>query len=70
MGGRADQPPGARDPDNTDAKNLLAGTYTPLAYQTESGPWRDFSLAGDLSAVQALLGHLDTFELGIPIVTP
>jgi len=48
VGGRADQPPGARDPDNTDAKNL----------------------AGDLTAVQALLGHLDTFELGIPIVTP
>jgi alkyl sulfatase BDS1-like metallo-beta-lactamase superfamily hydrolase len=34
------------DADNTDAKNLLADTYTQLAYQAESGPWRNFYLAG------------------------
>lgn len=34
------------DPDNTEAKSLLADTYDQLAYQAESGPWRNFYLAG------------------------
>ena len=34
------------DPDNTEAKTLLADTYEQLAYQAESGPWRNFYLAG------------------------
>ncbi len=34
------------DPDQVDAKNLLADTYEQLAFQAESGPWRNFYLAG------------------------
>ncbi|TXH40132.1 MAG: MBL fold metallo-hydrolase [Actinobacteria bacterium] len=34
------------DPGNADAKALLAATYEQLAYQAESGPWRNFYLAG------------------------
>jgi alkyl sulfatase BDS1-like metallo-beta-lactamase superfamily hydrolase len=34
------------DPDNTAARALLADTYVQLAYQAESGPWRNFYLAG------------------------
>ncbi|MFI0433835.1 MAG: alkyl sulfatase C-terminal domain-containing protein, partial [Candidatus Nanopelagicales bacterium] len=33
-------------PDNSEAKNLLADTYDQLAYHAESGPWRNFYLAG------------------------
>jgi alkyl sulfatase BDS1-like metallo-beta-lactamase superfamily hydrolase len=33
-------------PDDTRAKHLLADTYEQLAYQAESGPWRNFYLAG------------------------
>ncbi|MEI8083174.1 MAG: alkyl sulfatase dimerization domain-containing protein [Actinomycetes bacterium] len=34
------------DPQNYDARALLAETYEQLAYQAESGPWRNFYLAG------------------------
>ena len=34
------------DPDNAEAKSLLADAYEQLAYQAESGPWRNFYLAG------------------------
>jgi len=34
------------EPDNNDAKALLAKTYDQLAYQAESAPWRDFYLTG------------------------
>lgn len=34
------------DPDNVEATTLLADTYDQLAYQAESGPWRNFYLAG------------------------
>jgi len=34
------------DPDNKDAKALLAKTYDQLGYQAESAPWRDFYLTG------------------------
>ncbi len=34
------------EPDNATAKELLAATYEQLAYQAESGPWRNFYLAG------------------------
>ena len=32
------------DPDNTDAKNLLADAHEQMGYQAESGPWRNFYL--------------------------
>jgi len=34
------------EPDNTEAKALLAESYRQLAYQAESGPWRDIYLTG------------------------
>ncbi|OLP01719.1 hypothetical protein BVU76_13455 [Mycolicibacterium porcinum] len=34
------------NPDNTDAKNLLADSYEQLGYQAESGPWRSIYLQG------------------------
>tara|TARA_R110001599_G_scaffold353859_1_gene600509 strand:- start:8246 stop:10234 length:1989 start_codon:yes stop_codon:yes gene_type:complete len=34
------------EPDNTEAKKLLAETYRQLGYQAESGPWRDIYLTG------------------------
>ncbi|MGJ8669675.1 MAG: alkyl/aryl-sulfatase [Oceanococcus sp.] len=33
------------EPDNADAKSLLATTYDQLGYQAESGPWRDVYLS-------------------------
>jgi alkyl sulfatase BDS1-like metallo-beta-lactamase superfamily hydrolase len=36
------------DPDDAEAKELLARTYEQLAYQAESGPWRDEYLTGAL----------------------
>jgi alkyl sulfatase BDS1-like metallo-beta-lactamase superfamily hydrolase len=39
-------------PDNTAAKSLLAKTYDQLAYQAESGPWRDVYLTGALELRQ------------------
>jgi alkyl sulfatase BDS1-like metallo-beta-lactamase superfamily hydrolase len=34
------------DPDNQDARELLAKAYDQLGYQSESGPWRDEYLTG------------------------
>ncbi|MDH3201693.1 MAG: MBL fold metallo-hydrolase [Myxococcales bacterium] len=34
------------DPNNQDARDLLAQTYDQLGYQAESGPWRDVYLTG------------------------
>ncbi|XKE47316.1 MBL fold metallo-hydrolase [Halomonas organivorans] len=34
------------EPDNQEAKDLLADTLTQLGYQAESGPWRNFYLSG------------------------
>ncbi|MDG9950173.1 MBL fold metallo-hydrolase [Acinetobacter ursingii] len=34
------------NPNNTEAKNLLADTYEQLGYQAESGPWRSVYLQG------------------------
>ncbi|MDK9556934.1 alkyl sulfatase dimerization domain-containing protein [Marinobacter sp. M216] len=34
------------DPDNNEAKALLADVYDQLGYQAESAPWRDFYLTG------------------------
>jgi len=34
------------NPDNTEAKSLLARTYEQLGYQAESAPWRNFYLMG------------------------
>ncbi len=33
-------------PQSQAARNLLADTYTQMAYQTENGPWRNFYLTG------------------------
>jgi alkyl sulfatase BDS1-like metallo-beta-lactamase superfamily hydrolase len=40
------------EPDNKPAKTLLAQTYDQLAYQAESGPWRDVYLTGALELRQ------------------
>jgi alkyl sulfatase BDS1-like metallo-beta-lactamase superfamily hydrolase len=34
------------DPDNQEARNLLAEALTQMGYQAESGPWRNFYLSG------------------------
>ena len=34
------------EPENEEARRLLADTYTQLGYQAESGPWRNFYLTG------------------------
>jgi len=34
------------EPENEQARALLANTYTQLGYQAESGPWRNFYLSG------------------------
>jgi alkyl sulfatase BDS1-like metallo-beta-lactamase superfamily hydrolase len=34
------------EPDNREARELLASTYDQLGYQAESGPWRDVYLTG------------------------
>ena len=34
------------EPDNMVARNMLAGAYRQMAYQAESGPWRDIYLTG------------------------
>jgi len=34
------------NPENQNARNLLADVYTQLGYQAESGPWRNFYLSG------------------------
>ena len=36
------------EPENFGARQLLASTYEQLAYQAESGPWRNFYLSGAL----------------------
>ena len=36
------------EPDNIDAKELLANVYSQLGYQSESGPWRDAYLTAAL----------------------
>ena len=36
------------DPDNREARKLLAATYDQLGYQSESAPWRDVYLTGAL----------------------
>lgn len=36
------------NPDDVEAKNLLADAYTQLGYQAESGPWRSIYLQGAL----------------------
>ncbi|MEZ5503483.1 MAG: alkyl sulfatase dimerization domain-containing protein [Halioglobus sp.] len=44
------------EPDNTAARELLAQTYDQLAYQSESGPWRDEYLTGALELRQGAPG--------------
>jgi alkyl sulfatase BDS1-like metallo-beta-lactamase superfamily hydrolase len=63
------------EPDNADAKELLAETYRQLGYQAESGPWRDVYLTGayelqvgapkegfNLASAGALLTQTPTIE--------
>jgi len=40
------------EPDNAEARSLLARTYDQLGYQAESGPWRDEYLSGALELRQ------------------
>jgi alkyl sulfatase BDS1-like metallo-beta-lactamase superfamily hydrolase len=40
------------DPDNDEARELLAQAYDQLGYQAESGPWRDVYLTGALELRQ------------------
>ncbi|MFM7144145.1 MAG: alkyl/aryl-sulfatase [Alphaproteobacteria bacterium] len=60
------------EPDNTQAKELLAQVYDQLGYRAESGPWRDIYLTGayelrhgvasppmDTKSAAHLLEHLD-----------
>ncbi|CAA0124514.1 Putative alkyl/aryl-sulfatase YjcS [BD1-7 clade bacterium] len=42
------------EPDNKDAKNLLADSYEQLGYQAESGPWRSVYLQGALELRKGL----------------
>lgn len=43
-------------PDDADARELLARTYDQLGYQAESGPWRDVYLTGALELRQGVQG--------------
>jgi alkyl sulfatase BDS1-like metallo-beta-lactamase superfamily hydrolase len=49
------------EPDNEDAKELLAQTYDQMGYLAESGPWRDVYLTGALELRQG------TPEVGISV---
>lgn len=64
------------EPNNYKAKELLAKTYQQLAYQAESGPWRDVYLSAayelqngtdeqgiDIKTMSKILGHTDVSEL-------
>jgi len=64
------------EPNNMKAKTLLAKTYQQLAYQAESGPWRDVYLSAayelqngtdelgiDIKTMSKILGHTDVTEL-------
>ena len=42
-------------PDNMDARNLLAQVYRQLAYQAESGSWRNFYLTGAKELSEGIL---------------
>src|SRR5262249_15005621 len=44
------------DPENAEARDLLARTYDQLGYQAESGPWRDVYLTGALELRQGIQG--------------
>lgn len=45
------------EPQNMEARRLLADTYTQLGYQAESGPWRNFYLSGARDLLQT---HIPT----------
>jgi alkyl sulfatase BDS1-like metallo-beta-lactamase superfamily hydrolase len=42
------------EPDNAQARALLADTYEQMGYQAESGPWRNFYLTGALELRQGI----------------
>jgi len=46
------------EPENKEAKALLAKTYTRLGYNSESGPWRDFYLTGAQELTKPLLKNI------------
>ncbi len=55
------------NPDNADAKNLLADSYEQLGYQAESGPWRSVYLQGAYelrNGVPDFRGNFDTASPG------
>lgn len=43
------------EPENAEAKNLLAAVYMQLAYQAESGSWRNFYLTGAQELTRGIL---------------
>ena len=56
----------------SEAEKLLAKAYTQLGYQSESGPWRNFFLAGasilrGVDTEGATLSMSDEFRLGVTI---
>jgi alkyl sulfatase BDS1-like metallo-beta-lactamase superfamily hydrolase len=42
------------EPENRDARNLLADAFEQLGYQAESGPWRNFYLTGAMELRQGV----------------
>lgn len=44
------------NPQNMDARRLLADTYSQLGYQAESGPWRNFYLTGAQELIAGIMG--------------
>jgi alkyl sulfatase BDS1-like metallo-beta-lactamase superfamily hydrolase len=70
------------DPENTQARELLAGVYDSLGRGAENGSWRDFyrqgaeelrdgiTADGNQRAFATLIGLLDTPDTEFPIVTP
>lgn len=44
------------NPQNMDARQLLADTYSQLGYQAESGPWRNFYLTGAQELIAGIMG--------------
>ncbi len=46
------------DPDNKEAKELLAQSYEQLGFQAESGPWRNFYLTGAQELRHGTVEHM------------
>jgi alkyl sulfatase BDS1-like metallo-beta-lactamase superfamily hydrolase len=59
------------DPDNADARAALAATYTQMAYQAESGVWRNVYLTGAQELTKGVFkGGTNTVALDMIRATP